>query len=51
MALNCYTYKVEVIVNILAESEEDAIAKMDQGRGEVASQTKTLTNTVNITVD
>ena len=51
MALNCYTYKVEVIVNVLAESEEDAIAKMDQGRGEVASQTKTLTNTVVITVD
>jgi hypothetical protein len=51
MALNCYTYKVEVIVNVLAESEEDAIAKMDQGRGEVASQTKNLTNTVNITVD
>lgn len=51
MALNCYTYKVEVTVNILAESEEEAIAKIDQGRGEVTSQTKTLTNTVSITVD
>ncbi len=37
MALNCYTYKVEVIVNVLASSEEDALSKMDQGRGDVAS--------------
>ena len=51
MALNCYTYKLEVIVNVLAESEEEAISKMDQGRGEVASQEKTLINTVNIVVD
>jgi hypothetical protein len=51
MALNCYTYKVEVTVNVLAESEEDAIAKMDQGRGDVASTEKTLINTVVITVD
>jgi len=51
MALNCYTYEVKVIVNVLASSEEDAIAKMDQGRGDIASQDKTLINTVNISVD
>ena len=51
MALNCYTYEVKVIVNVLASSEEDAITKMDQGRGDIASQDKTLINTVNISVD
>lgn len=51
MALNCYTYKIEVVLNVLAKDENEALAKIDAGRGDLVSQEKTLLDTINVIVD
>ena len=44
MALNCYTYNIEVMVSVLATSEEEAEQNM-QRTGHVISESKVLVNT------
>lgn len=46
--MKCYTFKVEIDVHVISESEEDALAKLEQGQGTMDNQTKTLVKTVDL---
>ena len=46
--MKCYTFKVEIDVHVISDSEENALASLEQGQGTMANQTKTLVNTVDL---
>ena len=43
---NCYSYKVEMIIQILAEDEESARSQLDKNGGYITSRTVTLRDSV-----
>ena len=43
---NCYSYKVEMIIQILAEDEESARSQLDKNGGYITSRTVTLMDSV-----
>ena len=47
----CYTYKVEMIIQVLAEDIESANAKLDEQGGYVSSRQVVLLNTNSVYVD
>ena len=49
--MKVYIYDVAVKLAVLAESEEEAQAKMDQGQASQISIEKTLSSTTDITVN
>ena len=51
MTLACYTYEVVIKLNVLAESEEQALEALNQRGGSVYSETKTLLKTQDIEID
>lgn len=48
MTLKAYIYDISIKVAALAESEEDAAAKIEQGQAQQISMDKKLSATVNI---
>ena len=51
MSLKAYMYKLDITVAVLAESEEEAQAKMDQGQASQISFEKNLISSTDIVVD
>jgi hypothetical protein len=49
--MKVYIYDVAVKLAVLAESEEEAQAKMDQGQASQISIEKTLSSTTDIAID
>lgn len=43
---NCYSYKVEMVVQILAKDEETAKEQLDKNGGYVSNRTVTLMDSV-----
>jgi len=41
---SCYTYKVEMLVQVLAKNEEDAFDQLEKSGGYVTSRTVNLVN-------
>jgi hypothetical protein len=51
MTLKVYIYDIDVKVAVMAESEEEALAKMDQGQASQIAMERTLASTTDIAVD
>jgi|Laugresu1bdmlbsd_1035121.scaffolds.fasta_scaffold147529_1 hypothetical protein len=51
MALKVFVYDLAVKVAVIAENEEEAQARMDQGQGSQISIERTLASTTDIAVD
>jgi len=49
--MKVYIYDLAIKVAVLADSEEEAQAKMDQGQASQVSMERTLTSTTDIVVD
>jgi hypothetical protein len=49
--MKVYIYNVAVKVAVMADSEEEALAKMDQGQASQISMERTLASTTDIAVD
>lgn len=45
---NCYTYKVEMIIQILAEDEESARSQLDKNGGYITSRKVSLMDSVSL---
>ena len=43
---NCYTYKVEMIIQVLSEDEKSAAEQLEKSGGYVTSRTVTLMDSV-----
>jgi hypothetical protein len=43
---SCYSYKVEMVIQILAEDEESARSQLDKNGGYITSRTVTLMDAV-----
>jgi len=48
MTIKAYIYDIAIKVAVMAENEEDANTKMEQGQASQISMVKTLINTVDI---
>jgi len=46
--MKCYTYKLEIDVHVISDTEENALADLEQGKGTMGSQTKTLIKTTDL---
>ena len=51
MSLKVYIYDLAIKVAVMAESEEEAQAKMDQGQASQLSMEKTLSSTTDVVID
>jgi hypothetical protein len=51
MSLKVYIYDLAIQVAVMAETEEEAQAKMDQGQASQLSMVKTLSSTTDITIN
>lgn len=51
MSLKAYMYKLDITVAVLAESEEEAESKMDQGQASQIKFEKNLISSTDIVVD
>jgi hypothetical protein len=49
--MKVYIYDLEIKVAVMAESEEEALAKMDQGQASQIKMDRTLASTTDIVVD
>ena len=50
--MKVYTYEVKVVVNVLAESEEESVGNLSSGQGVMmVDKVETLIKTTDITVD
>ena len=49
--MKVYIYDLAIKVAVLADSEEEAVAKMDQGQASQVSMERTLASTTDIAVD
>jgi hypothetical protein len=51
MSLKVYIYDLAIKVAVMASTEEEAQAKMDQGQASQISMEKTLSSTTDIAID
>jgi len=51
MSSKLYVYEINVKVAVIAETEEEALGKIDQGQASQLSIEKTLTNSTDIVVN
>ena len=51
MSLKVYVYDLAIRVAVMAENEEEANMKMDQGQASQLSMEKTLSSTTDVVVD
>ena len=49
--MKVYIYDLDITVAVMADSEEEALAKMDQGQASQISMERTLSSTTDIAVD
>ena len=49
--MKVYIYDLDIKVAVMAESEEEALAKMDQGQASQIKMDRTLASTTDIVVD
>jgi len=47
-ATNCYTYEVKMLIQVLAEDEETASAKLDRDGGYITKREVVLKDTISL---